>query len=500
MKRTRSLLIILLAAVLAVLLSSCISITVTEAETAHEAAEEPAEAQEPEPAPSEDKPEKPDYAAGLFDHSYVHTAEIWLSAEDWEDLLNNPTEKTKYDATITLDGEDAGEIYIATKGHSSLFFVAAMGDSTRYSFKITFGGNDKKKTFHGLRKLNLNNSFADATFVKDYLCYWLFEKMGVAAPRASFVWVIVNGEPQGLYTAVDEVNGKFLKRVFGDDGPLYEPEHESMNAELIDEMKNGASAHSEDIPEGADLVYIDDDPAHYPDIFDNAETDDDEETQALVIRALKALNEREDLESYVDTEAVIRYFAVHNYLVNFDSYTGPMLHNFYLYVRNGRLSLIPWDYNLAFGTFSPDGVVTNWTEGWRAVNQGIDSPLSGTPATEEDRPMWSWIVADEKYRAEYHDALDEMISEYFETGEMAGELDRVYDMIYMFVEHDPTSFFTLSEFETAYGTLREVVLRRAESIRKQLDGGLATVTEEQREEDRIDASDIDISTMGSPAE
>ena len=83
---------------------------------------------------------------------------------------------------------------------------------------------------------------------------------------------------------------------------------------------------------------------------------------------------------------------------------------------------------------------------------------------------------------------------------MAGELDRVYDMIYMFVEHDPTSFFTLSEFETAYGTLREVVLRRAESIRKQLDGGLATVTEEQQEEDRIDASDIDISTMGSPAE
>lgn len=29
-----------------------------------------------------------------------------------------------------------------------------------------------------------------------------------------------------------------------------------------------------------------------------------------------------------------------------------MIHNYYLYEEDGQLSMIPWDYNLAFGGFS----------------------------------------------------------------------------------------------------------------------------------------------------
>ncbi len=47
----------------------------------------------------------------------------------------------------------------------------------------------------------------------------------------------------------------------------------------------------------------------------------------------------------------IRYFVVHNYVCNGDSYTGSIIHNYYLHESDGRLSMIPWDYNLAFGTF-----------------------------------------------------------------------------------------------------------------------------------------------------
>jgi len=45
-----------------------------------------------------------------------------------------------------------------------------------------------------------------------------------------------------------------------------------------------------------------------------------------VIRALKALSAKEDLDEYLDTEEIIRYFAVHNFLATYDSYTGLMLH------------------------------------------------------------------------------------------------------------------------------------------------------------------------------
>lgn len=80
-------------------------------------------------------------------------------------------------------------------------------------------------------------------------------------------------------------------------------------------------------------------------------------------------------------EEVIRYFVVHNFVCNGDSYTGTMIHNYYLYEEDGRLSMLPWDYNLAYGTFQP----SDTTE---TVNTPIDTPVSG--GAGEDRPMVSW--------------------------------------------------------------------------------------------------------------
>ena len=439
----------------------------------------------------------PDYADDLFDTSFVHAIDVRISEEDWSDLLEHPTDKTKYEVTVVIDGETAEDASFSTKGHSSLFFVADDEDSQRYSFKINFENGAEGRTWHGLRKLNLNNMFSDATYMKDFLSYGLFGKMGVAAPRASYVWLTINGEAQGLYVAVEEVDRSFLGRAFGGEGTLYQPEHEELAAEDIQDIKAGAAAQKEGAA-GADLAYSDDLPEHYPDIFDCAVTEDDAETQARVVRALKGLSEREDLASYLDTEAVIRYFAVHNYLVNFDSYTGPMLHNYYLYEHGGRLSVVPWDYNLIFGTFPADGLMDSRSDSTLIVNQGIDSPLSGSPATEQERPMWSWIMEDESYRASYHDALGELISEHFDSGEFAEEFDALYAMLLPYVEQDPTAFYTPEEFTAAYETLREVSLLRAESIRRQLDGELSTVTERQSKGDRVDASGFIIADMGIP--
>ena len=132
------------------------------------------------------------------------------------------------------------------------------------------------------------------------------------------------------------------------------------------------------------------------------------------------------------------------------------------------------------------------------VNQGVDSPLSGSPATEEERPLWSWILADESSRSQYHDVLETLISEHILSGELAEELDAAYEMILPFVEKDHTAFCSPEAFTAAYRTLREIVVLRAESIRRQLDGELSAVTELQAESDRVDASDIVITDMGIP--
>lgn len=246
---------------------------------------------------------------------------------------------------------------------------------------------------------------------------------------------------------------------------------------------------------GADLDYIDDEISSYSDIFDNDETDADEEAKMRVISALKGLAEENDLENYLNTEEIIRYFVAHNFVLNYDSYTGNMLHNYYLYENDGKLSMLPWDYNLAFGGFSGNGGESGGSEATSLVNTGIDTPLSGV--TEEERPMWNWIVSNEKYLETYHSIFDSLISGYFESGKFESEIDSLYEMLYPYVEKDPSAFYFADEFTAAYKTMKEFCLLRAESIRLQLNGNLSTKSDEQDLSNQVDASGINIRSMGS---
>lgn len=249
--------------------------------------------------------------------------------------------------------------------------------------------------------------------------------------------------------------------------------------------KGGMFGSSDDVL----LKYIDDDPDSYSNIFDNAKTTVTESDKKRLIASLKNLSEGEELESTVDIERVIRYFVVHNFVLNFDSYTGSMIHNYYLYEKDGQMQMIPWDYNLAFGGFQAAGGATS------LVNYPIDSPVSGGNA--EDRPMIAWIFANEEYTELYHQYFSEFISEYFDSGYFEKLYDEAVEMITPYVEKDPTKFCTLEEFETGAATLREFCLLRAESISGQLDGTIGSTSDTQKNETLIDAGDMQISDMGS---
>lgn len=237
------------------------------------------------------------------------------------------------------------------------------------------------------------------------------------------------------------------------------------------------------------LKYIDDELDSYSNIFGNAKTDIADSDKERLISSLKKLSNGEDLENTVDIEAVIRYFVVHNFVLNFDSYTGGMIHNYYLYEEDGRMEMIPWDYNLAFGGFESAGGAKS------LANYPIDSPVSGGSA--EDRPMLSWIFADEEYAGLYHQYFAEFISDYFDSGKFAEMMDSVKAMISPYVEDDPTKFCTFEEFTTGIDTLKEFCLLRAQSIQGQLDGTIGSTSETQDENTLVDTGDIEISDMGS---
>lgn len=242
------------------------------------------------------------------------------------------------------------------------------------------------------------------------------------------------------------------------------------------------------------LQYIDDDPDSYSNIFDNAKADITDADKERLVASLKTLSEGEDVESVVDVDKVIRYFVVHNFLCNGDSYTGSMVHNYYLYEKDGVLSMIPWDYNLAFGAFSSGMGGTGDAAG--EVNSPIDSPVSSGDI--ESRPMAAWIFASEEYTELYHEIYAEFIESTFTSGWFEEEIERVTQMIAPYVEKDENGFFSYDEFVTGAAALKQFCLKRAESITGQLDGTIPSTSDGQSVDSSalIDASDINLDDMG----
>ena len=465
------------------------------------------------------------YETALFDTSKVHTINIIM--DDWDEFTANCKSEEYYACTVVIDGETFKNVAIRGKGNTSLSQVT----NDRYSYKIEFDHYTDALTYHGLDKLCLNNIIQDNTYMKDYLCYQMMQQVGVAAPLCSYAYLTVNGEDWGLYLAVEAVEESFLQRNYSSDyGELYKPDSTEMGGgrgngqdfTMPDTAENAAENTAEStaadttagfpngqMPDGfsggapdmgggnfaggsgsADVLlqYIDDDPDSYSNIFDNAKTSCSEADKARLIAALKTLS-GEDASSAVDVDMVIRYFVAHNFVLNFDSYTGSMIHNYYLYEKGGQLQMIPWDYNLAFGGFQSSGGAT------ALVNYPIDTPVSG--GSIDERPMLAWIFADEEYTALYHQYFAEFIAEYFDSGYFSDMMDSVKAMIAPYVQQDPTKFCTYEEFETGIDTLKAFCLLRAESISAQLSGAIGSTSDTQDEATLIDAGSLQISDMGS---
>ena len=434
-----------------------------------------------------------EYEERLFDTSFVHTIDIVM--DDWEGFLDTCENEEYTLCSVVIDNESCGKVAIRAKGNTSLSAVSSYGND-RYSFKLEFDHYDNANTYYGLDKLSLNNIIQDNTYMKDFLSYQMMDAFGVNAPLCSYAYITVNGEDWGLYLAVEGVEESFLTRNYGNGyGELYKPDSTSMGGGRGNGgnfSMGGRSMRDSDVS----LIYTDDEYESYSNIFDNAKTDVTDADKDRLIAALKTINEGGNIESAVDIDKVIRYFIVHHFVCNFDSYTGSMIHNYYLYEEDGMLSMIPWDYNLAFGGMGTMGMGGQSDSATAEVNSPIDSPVSDGDIAS--RPMIAWIFNSEEYTELYHQYYQQFISEFFDSGYFANLLDSTYELIASYVEQDPTAFCSYEEFTTAVETLREFCLLRAESITGQLEGTIPSTEEGQLADSSslIDASHLSLTAMG----
>ncbi|PHV69272.1 spore coat protein CotH [Sporanaerobium hydrogeniformans] len=474
------------------------------------------------------------YMEKIFDKEKLLEINIEIDEKQWEELLENAMDEQYVAANLTINGETVSSVGIRAKGNSSLSMVASDSTTDRFSFKIKFDEYIKGQSFYGLDKMVLNNGIGDATYMKEYLAYDMYNSMGIATPGFAFAKVSVNDEVWGVYLAVETLEESFIERNYGSlDGNLYKVESDKLGAggnkqggqmgqmppggkngiqrpsnqdnetmqgnmqppggmpdNLNNEAMEGNMQPSEDMPDnpnnqamqgdmapptemqgglgadkgsssGTNLVYKDDELSSYSGIFDNTifkkTTDADKQK---IVDMMKNLSEGTNLEDYLDVDEVLRYFAINTFIVNLDSYASNMKHNFYLYEENGKVQILPWDYNLAFAGYGS----LNATQ---AINFPIDTPVTDSM---ENSPLIAKLLEVEPYKEQYHNYLNKLVTEYVENGKYEVTIQKVNELISEAVKEDPTAFYSYEEYQTAVAELIQFGKDRATSIKAQLSG------------------------------
>ena len=485
----------------------------------------------------------PDYQKRLFGEEVV-AIDIQVGLDDWQGLLDNAQAKEWILADLIIDGERFSAIGLRTKGNSSLSQGSRSNEGS-YSLQFKADKYIKGQTFYGLDAFCVNNMMGDATYMKDYLTYQIMNYIGVATPLANYASVTVNGEDYGFCLMLERYERSFLERVYNSAaGQLYNVKiqmgqrgnFEDMWQDVSDEMPRrqqgernfafrqpgGDNSELPDLPPqgmdlenrqfgadmdfrggqpgggrgfggqsgGGSLVYTDDSISSYSAIFNNAVFNSADKEKQRVITAIKNLSAGADLGKYFDVDAILRYFAAHTAVVNLDSYTSNMQQNYYIYERDGKITVLPWDYGLAFGGFQTGSASS-------VVNFPIDTPVSGV--SMEERPLLNKLLEVEEYREKYHDYLRQIAEGFFESGLFADKIYNLDDKIGPYIEKDAAASYTYEQYKAALPALTELGRLRAESIIGQLEGRIPSTSSGQNADSSalIDASNINLNALGS---
>jgi len=148
----------------------------------------------------------------IFKDVFIPKIQIKVSSPGVSGLSHSPRRYVR--ATIEEGGQTYTNVAVRLKGGPGSFRPL----QETPAFTINFDKFAEGQTFHGLKKIHLNNSVQDRTYLKEKISRELFEAAGVPAPRAGNAIVKFNDDSPRMCVLVEGVNKQFLKRYFKDTG------------------------------------------------------------------------------------------------------------------------------------------------------------------------------------------------------------------------------------------------------------------------------------------
>jgi hypothetical protein len=239
----------------------------------------------------------------LYDPAVLRTVFVNFEDSNWEAQMA-AYKGTDIDmpASVMMDGKTYKNVGVHFRGQTSYMQVS---DGYKRSLKLSFDMVDKKQNVLGYQALELLNAAADPTFLRTVL-YMQIARDYVAAPKANYLRVVINGENWGVYVNSQPFNGDF-----------------------VNEATNGAAGARWKIPGSPNgrggLEYWGDNLSYYQSVF-KITSKDKPESWAALVNLTKVLNQTSAdkleaaLKPILDVDGVLRVLAIENALINNDGY------------------------------------------------------------------------------------------------------------------------------------------------------------------------------------
>jgi spore coat protein H len=330
----------------------------------------------------------PDDAAELFAAQSLPTFELSLPPERWEYLQAHALDEEYEAAELRFRGEVVGQVGLRFKGSigtlTNCFDAEGKLICRKLSMKLKFNEYAADQRFYGLKRLNLHAMKNDASLMHEKLAYDLYRELGVAAPRSSWAIAQVNGVSLGVFSMVEEIDGRFTKDRWPDDGD--------------------GDLYKEAWP-------VSTDPEDYTAALETNEETATNEAFAAFAAELQAAPDaaarRQALGHWTDLELLARYMAVDDAIANIDGATafycspedpaGCGNHNYFFYSREdeSRFQLVPWDLDATMWPQTSYDNVPPWTVTPESCDAryrfGSDDATLGAPGCD---PLFSGLAAD----------------------------------------------------------------------------------------------------------
>jgi spore coat protein CotH len=368
----------------------------------------------------------------LFDPATLRTIFITFQERDWEhELADFYRTDVDVPATVVVDGKTYHDVGVHFRGNTSFKMISA---GYKRSMDLGFDFLDKKQRLLGVRKLELMNSAADPTFLRQAL-YMHIMREYIPAPRVNYVRVVINGENWGVYVNQEHLTQEFAQAAGGD--------------------ANGARWKVPGSPRArGGLAYLGDDPASYRRLYEIKSKDTPEAWDKL-IRVCRVLNttppERLEkaLDPLLDVDGVLRFLAVEKALINNDGY-WVRASDYSLYIdAKGRLHVTPHDANETlrptegsmFGRFGGDG-----DEG-AEPNSVTLGPFAG--ARDPNKALLYRLLAVPALRQRYMGYLREIADRWLDWNRLGPLAQKYQSVIAADVKMDTRKLFSTEAFTRA---------------------------------------------------